>query len=170
MLWQRLVLGSYGIQIVGRSQRLTLNYRTTAQNLLWAVGVLRGGEFLDLEECLEKSDDYRSARSGPEPRLFGSASLSAELDRAAEVIREWLGQTDAPETLAILVRYASQRDRIVAWLAERGVTVRAVDRGAIKPGQPVVMTMHRAKGTEFSRVLLFGVSEGSIHQRFLEPG
>lgn len=159
---QRLVLGSYGIRIVGRSQRLTLNYRTTAQNLLWAVGVLRGGEFVDLEEGLERSDDYRSARSGPEPRMLASASLGEELDRAAEIMREWLAQTDAPETLAILVRYVSQRDRVVTGLSERGVPVRAVDRGAIKPGQPVVMTMHRAKGTEFSRVLLFGVNEGSI--------
>ncbi len=45
---QRLVLSAYGIRIVGRSQRLTLNYRTTAQNLAWAVGVLSGGEFVDL--------------------------------------------------------------------------------------------------------------------------
>ncbi|MBK9696761.1 MAG: hypothetical protein IPO80_04975 [Propionibacteriaceae bacterium] len=60
------------------------------------------------------------------------------------------------------MRYSSQRDRVVAGLGERGVTVRAVDRGSIKAGQPVVMTMHRAKGTEFSKVLLFGVNEGSI--------
>jgi hypothetical protein len=36
----------------------------------------------------------------------------------------------------------------VSGLAERGVTVRAVDREHIKPGQPFAMTMHRAKGTE----------------------
>lgn len=33
---RRVVLGQFGIRIVGRSQRLTLNYRTTAQNLLLA--------------------------------------------------------------------------------------------------------------------------------------
>ncbi|SKF62035.1 ATP-dependent DNA helicase, UvrD/REP family [Mycobacteroides abscessus subsp. abscessus] len=60
------------------------------------------------------------------------------------------------------MRYSSQRDRVVAALGERHVAVRAVDRGSIKPGQPVVMTMHRAKGTEFSKVLLFGVNQGSI--------
>jgi superfamily I DNA/RNA helicase len=47
-------------------------------------------------------------------------------------------------------------------LAERGLTVRGVDNEAIRPGQPVVMTMHRSKGTEFSKVVLFGVREGSI--------
>lgn len=159
---QRLVLSAYGIRIVGRSQRLTLNYRTTAQNLAWAVRVLEGGTFVDLEEGAEKSSDYRSARSGPKPRLFGCANLSEELDNAARLITAWVGQVTAPETVAILVRYSSQRDRVVTGLAERGVTVRAVDRGSIKAGQPVVMTMHRAKGTEFARVLLFGINEGSI--------
>lgn len=159
---QRLVLSAYGIRIVGRSQRLTLNYRTTAQNLAWAVRVLEGASFVDLEEDAEQASDYRSARSGPAPRTYPCANLSAELDNAADLVKGWLDEGVAPETMAILVRTTAQRDRVVAGLGERGVTVRGVDRGAIKPGQPVAMTMHRAKGTEFSRVLLFGVSEGSI--------
>ncbi len=159
---QRLTLSSYGIRIVGRSQRLTLNYRTTAQNLAWAVGVLSGGQFVDLEERAEKSADYRSARSGPVPRLVPCANLSAELDQAAEIVTAWIEDGAAPETVAVLVRDSMQRDRVVAALGERGVGVRPVDRGSIKPGQPVVMTMHRAKGTEFSRVLLFGVSQEAI--------
>ena len=40
---QRVVLSQFGIRIVGRSQRLTLNYRTTAQNLAYAITVLEGG-------------------------------------------------------------------------------------------------------------------------------
>lgn len=159
---QRLVLSHYGIRIVGRSQRLTLNYRTTAQNLAWAVGVLAGAKFVDLEEGAEQSADYRSARSGPVPALYPCADLSAELDQAAKIVEGWADGGVAPETVAVLVRDSIQRDRVVAALAERGVGVRPVDRGAIKAGQPVVMTMHRAKGTEFSRVLLFGVSQDAI--------
>ena len=167
---QRLVLSAYGIKIVGRSQRLTLNYRTTAQNLAWAIGVLAGGEFIDLEEVEERSSDYRSARSGPRPQLYPCATLSDELDRAASLVREWTADGAAPETVAVLVRYSSTRARVVAGLGDRGVTVRAVERGAIKPGQPVVMTMHRAKGTEFSRVLLFGINEGSMPASMSEQG
>jgi superfamily I DNA/RNA helicase len=158
----RIVLSQFGIRVVGRSQRLTLNYRTTAQNLAYAINVLRGGNYVDLEDAAESSAAYRSARSGPVPRLIPCATLSEELDRAADLIRSWVDATDAPETVAVLVREQRQRDRLVAGLAERGVTVRAVDREHIKPGQPVAMTMHRAKGTEFSRVLLFGVDHGAI--------
>jgi superfamily I DNA/RNA helicase len=97
------------------------------------------------------------------PRLIQCATLSEELDQAAGLIREWVSETPgAPETIAVLGRDQRQRDRVVSGLAERGVTIRAVDREHIKPGQPVALTMHRAKGTEFSKVLLFGVDQGSI--------
>jgi superfamily I DNA/RNA helicase len=159
---QRIVLSQFGIRIVGRSQRLTLNYRTTAQNLGYAINVLEGGAYVDLESDQESTARYRSARSGPIPRLIGCVTLTEELDRAADLIRTWVAETDAQETIAVLVREQRQRDRLVSGLAERGVTIRAVDREHIKPGQPVAMTMHRAKGTEFSKVLLFGVDQSAI--------
>jgi superfamily I DNA/RNA helicase len=159
---QRAVLSQFGIKIVGRSQRLTLNYRTTAQNLGYAISVLEGGEYVDLEAGEESTAGYRSSRSGPVPLPIPCATLTEELDRAAELIGRWVVESDAPETVAVLVREQRQRDRLVSGLAERGVTVRAVDREHIKPGQPVAMTMHRAKGTEFSRVLLFGIDQRAI--------
>ena len=158
----RVVLSAYGIRIVGRSQRLTLNYRTTAQNLSYAVSVLRGGSYIDLEDGTEMAAGYRSARSGPVPRLIPCATLTEELDRAAELVSDWAKEADAPDTVAVLVRELRQRDRLVTGLAERGVMIRAVDREHIKPGQPVTMTMHRAKGTEFSKVLLFGIEAAAI--------
>jgi superfamily I DNA/RNA helicase len=160
---QRVVLSQFGIRIVGRSQRLTLNYRTTAQNLGYAISMLQGGNYLDSEEGAESASGYRSARTGPVPRLIPCATLTEELDRAADLVHGWVTETeDAPETIAVLVRDQRQRDRVVSGLTERGVSIRAVDREHIKPGQPVAMTMHRAKGTEFSKVLLFGIDQGAI--------
>jgi superfamily I DNA/RNA helicase len=102
---QRAVLSQFGIRIVGRSQRLTLNYRTTAQNLAYAISLLQGGTYLDLEEAAESAAGYRSARSGPVPRLIPCATLTEELDRAAGLIREWIAsEKGAPETIAVLVR------------------------------------------------------------------
>lgn len=39
---------------------------------------------------------------------------------------------------------------------------RSVDREPVQPGKPLVMTMHRAKGLEFTHVLLFGVAVGAV--------
>ncbi len=159
----RLVLSRYGINTRGRSRRLTLNYRTTAQILGWATGVLEGGDYVDLDEGRDSVEGYRSARSGPRVRLIGVSSLTDELDEAAATLRGWLDAADtAPETLAVLVRSRATRDLVVAGLAERGVPVTSVDQHGVRRGSPVVMTMHRAKGTEFAKVLLFDVSQGSI--------
>lgn len=164
---QRVVLGRYGIRIVGRSQRLTLNYRTTAQNLHFAVGVLSGADYVDLEEGPEDSQHYRSARRGPVPQLIETKSLTEELDRLAEIVAAWTAETSAAETIGILVRDAQQAGQVTRGLEERGVTVRLVERKSTRTGQPQVMTMHRAKGMEFARVAIFGAGEGSIPASYL---
>ena len=48
--------------------------------------------------------------------------------------------------------------------------MRDVDSGEPGSGMPVVMTMHRAKGTEFSNVLLFGVGEAALPSRVVLSG
>ena len=159
---QRVALSKFGIRIVGRSQRLTLNYRTTAQNLAYAIGLLSGIHFVDLEEGQEKASDYRSARSGPAPQLLPNPSLAEELDGAAKLVAGWLKSGGEPESIGILVRDRGQRDRVVSGLAERGVTVRALDSGKSTVGYPQALTMHRAKGMEFARVLLFGLGDKTL--------
>lgn len=161
---QRVVLGRYGIRIIGRARRLTLNYRTTAENLRYAMAVLSGGEYVDLEDEPEDARLYRSARSGPEPALVATSSLGDGLSRTAALIRQWREADDVvPETIGLLVRDARRAQELVQGLDERGVSVRLVDANReVRPGKPIVMTMHRAKGMEFSRLVLFDVSRDSI--------
>lgn len=163
---KKITLSHYGIQVRGRSRRMTRNYRTTRQNLNLAFGILEPGSYEDMEGVAEEHR-YVSPRSGPEPVLVHAQSRAAELDAAAELMRRWRtedeGMADAaPETIAVLVRDRYHRDVVVTGLAERGVEVRPVDREAVGRGRPVVMTMHRAKGLEFRKVLLFDVSAASI--------
>jgi superfamily I DNA/RNA helicase len=149
----RVVLSRYGIAIVGRSQRLTLNYRTTAQNLHYAMTLLEGGEYVDIEEEPEATG-YRSARSGPTPTVEVVDSLAEELQAIARHVRAWLDAGDAPDTVAVLVQDRFHRDRVVTALTEQGVDARAVDRDRPPVDRVPVLTMHRAKGTEFSKVVL----------------
>lgn len=160
----RTVLGRYGIKIVGRSQRLTLNYRTTAQNLHYAMTVLDGGDYVDLEDELE-SADYRSARSGPAPHQVTISSLTDELDAIARHIRTWLESGTEPGAIAVLVRDKFQCERIVNGLDERGIQARVIDRDRPPADRVLVMTMHRAKGMEFARVVLAGAGPRSSAER-----
>ena len=163
---KKITLSHYGIQVRGRSRRLTRNYRTTRQNLDVAFGILDAGTYEDMEGQAEEHH-YVSPRSGPEPLLLRATDRADELSKAAELLTVWLEQDrdsedSAPETIAILVRDRYQRDAVVNGLAQHGVEVRAVDREAAGRGRPVVMTMHRAKGLEFRKVLLFDVSKNAI--------
>lgn len=165
----RVVLGRYGIKIVGRSQRLRLNYRTTAQNLRYAVSVLTGTEFVDLEEEAEDTSEYRSARVGPVPRLIPAANLGEELEHAASVVGSWLKDLkdgEGPETIGVLVRTEQAGEQLVRALDERQVPSRFVSDRSVPAGKPVVMTMHRAKGMEFARVLIFGVDSSALPAPF----
>jgi superfamily I DNA/RNA helicase len=149
----RVVLGRYDVAIVGRSQRLTLNYRTTAQNLHYGMALLEGGEYVDLEGASEATG-YRSARTGPAPTVESVDSLAGELQAIVHYIHTWLDRGGAPDTVAVLVQDRFHRDRVVTALTEHGIDARAVDRDQPPAGRVPVLTMHRAKGTEFSKVVL----------------
>lgn len=158
---QKVPLSRYGIAIVGRSRRLSLNYRTTAQNLAYAVRLLKGADIEDLEGETENGAGYHSARSGPNPAEAGAASLAAELDDVEKHIKMWLAQEVPGNMIGIIARTKYQLQKLQSGLAERKVEVRDVDH----PGdgtKPLYMTMHRAKGMEFFKVILFGVNEASV--------
>ncbi len=150
------VLSRYGISIVGRSRRLTLNYRTTAQNLHYAISVLEGGNCVERERAPEEAR-YRSARRGLNPSISHAPTITEELDATAAAVDRWLKSGTTPETIAVFVHDRYQRDRVVKGLGERGIAVRAIDRDRAQPGNPVVMSMPSAKGTEFVKVVVVGV-------------
>ncbi len=165
----RAVLGRYGIKIVGRSRRLTLNYRTTAQNLRYAMTILDGAEYTDLEEAPEATG-YRSARTGPNPRVVPISSLTGELDAIAAQLSTWIEAGASPATIAVLGRDKFRCERLANGLAERGVSAKIVDRDATAGDRVSVMTMHRAKGMEFSKVVLAdaGPTSAAEGQRLAE--
>lgn len=165
---QRVVLSHFKIRIVGRSRRLGLNYRTTAQNLQFAVHILEGGEYLDLEDDGAEVAGYRSARSGPTPRLIPTDTVTEELEQAAEVVGAWMADPDIQdESIGILVRDATHASQVARGLDERGVPCRIITNQSSISKVPQVMTMHRAKGMEFARVLIFGAGEGSVPAPYL---
>ena len=158
---QKITLSRFGIGVVGRSKRLTLNYRTTQQNLAYAVGLLRGVHITDIEGEEETDHGYTSSRVGPHPVEASATSTSEELDNLAGYLRDWDAEGVALGTVGILVHANYQISRVINGLKERGLEGRNVSQ-ALKDDIPVVMTMHRSKGMEFTRVVLFGMSESNL--------
>src|SRR5690606_27209172 len=124
---QRVVLSRYDINVRGRSRRLTLNYRTTAQNLRFAVGVLAGADFVDMEDSPADIAGYRSSRLGPSPREAGYDSLADAYGGAAKVLQQWIASGDKPETLGVLVRTRNEAEKVVHALSEYDLQARFVE-------------------------------------------
>lgn len=149
-------LSQYGINIVGRATRLTLNYRTTAENLGFAMSILHGDTFVDTEGEADSTEGYRSARSGPVPRVSRAQTLSGELDIAETHIRDWF-TVDPNASIGVLTHNRRDVGRIIDGLESRGITVTSGEGSGVH-----VLTMHSSKGMEFTHVVLARVSEGTL--------
>ena len=64
---QQLVLSRCGIDVRGRSRKLRVNYRTTEEIIKWAVQLLEGRSFYDLQGNPDTQKGYCSLVRG-EPR------------------------------------------------------------------------------------------------------
>lgn len=167
---QKISLKQYGINIVGgASRRLTLNYRTTAENLRYALGILEGSDYSDLGGVNDPTTGYRSARSGPDPMLQPVDSLPDQYQAVGELLSSWLGEKglDAA-SVGLLVPTRDDGERLVRALGDLGVDVQFIDKDTTaKPGRPQVMTMHRSKGMEFTRAVLVGVNDSAMPRSYI---
>lgn len=168
---RRVTSAEHGLSF-GSGRRLDVTYRTTTETLQWAKGVLEGHTFSDLAGEQPASRDY-ATRSGEVPRFFEAATPQEEREAAVAILQSWL-EVAAPEDIAVLVRSDGVRQLFADALNDAGIPSReAHDSARVEPGRVHVMTMHRAKGVEFARVLIFGAGSGELPAwpvRDLPPG
>lgn len=160
---ERIVLSHFGIETRGRSRRLTLNYRTTRQNLLLSMGVIEGEDIVDLDGDAETVVGYRSAFGGPNPLLRPFSSTANECNGIVETVRGWLTAGDPAESIAILARRSHELEQVKEALRNSGVPVEYLPKeGPGNDGVVKVASMHRAKGTEFRNVVVAAAHEGVV--------
>jgi superfamily I DNA/RNA helicase len=115
-------LGSLGIQIRGRSSRLTLSYRTTREILGSALGLLGAEEWDNLDDGTEDLAGYRSLLHGPRPVFRAAAGWPEELDAIVDQVKQW---TDgAPASIAVCVPERSMVAEVERMLARRADPLR----------------------------------------------
>lgn len=159
---QRFPLSRFGINIRGRARRMRLNYRTTAENLSYAMRMLDPVKWQDLEDG-EENHDYISARSGPQPQLMHFTNKPDEYDTLAALIRSWRAEDGNAAETAILVRTKKISQEVMQALDDRGiVAVQIENNPQNNKNVPHIMTMHRAKGMEYKRIILFEINDTSL--------
>ncbi|GAA1202302.1 UvrD-helicase domain-containing protein [Streptomyces rhizosphaericus] len=157
----QVTLGSLGINIRGRSAKLTLSYRTTREILGSALGVLEGTDYDDLDGGSEDLVGYRSVLHGLRPALRHAESWDQELDLVVEQLQAW---HDIPrESVAICVPTNGMVDDVVFRLGRTGILATPITSEGPRRDEGVhVGTMYRFKGLEYRRMIIAGVCEGRV--------
>ncbi len=161
-----VTLSSLGINIRGRSSRLTLSYRTTRQILAAALEIMSGEVYDDLDGGEEDLAGYRSLLRGERPTFRGAATWSAERDLVAAQLQSWGNPTDG--SVAICVPTRELAAELTARLEAEGLPIVEIGPDGPKSVDGVhIGTMHRFKGLEYQRIIIAGVSDGLVPRQML---
>ena len=153
-------LGSLGIEIRGRSSRLTLTYRSTHEILTAASRILGTESWDDMDDGTDTLDGYRSVLRGPQPEFRAYGSWQDELDGILRQVQEWTG---GDTSIAVSVPTKKQVEQVESYLSAHGVPA-----GSIGPDGPRlhdgvhVGTLQRFKGLEYQRMILAGITDAAV--------
>ncbi|MFJ2173828.1 UvrD-helicase domain-containing protein [Streptomyces sp. NPDC087851] len=160
----RVSLRSLGIQVVGRSHRLRINYRTTQEILAWSASLLTGEEPDDMDGGSETLAGYRSTMHGERPETAGYAMKPDEIEALVARVRDWTGAGVRAEDIGVAVRFVQLGRDIAQALEQAGLAACVLGAGHGGPGVRIG-TMHRMKGLEFRCVAVAGVNDGTVPMR-----
>ena len=153
-------LGSLGIEIRGRSSRLTLTYRSTHEILTAASRILGTESWDDMDDGTDTLNGYRSVLRGPRPEFHAYGSWQEELDGILHQVQKW---TRGDVSIAVSVPTKKQVEQVESYLSAHGVPA-----GSIGPDGPRlndgvhVGTLQRFKGLEYEQMILAGITDAAV--------
>lgn len=157
----RVILKEVGINIAGRSSRLNINYRTTAEILGWSLGLLHGEPVDDMDGGLDSLAGCKSYVHGSPPVLSGHPDADAEATFIAAAVKAWIDGGIEPSEIGIAVRAKWSIAKIEHALHSAGIATldlaKPSDDDAVSIG-----TMHRMKGLEFRCMCVAGVGAKQV--------
>jgi mRNA-degrading endonuclease RelE of RelBE toxin-antitoxin system len=153
---------SVGIDVIGRSMRMTVNYRTTEQIRNVAESLLPDPGSDHAADA--DTGDAVSLLRGPQPRFEMAASVAEEVAILRGWIRDVVRLGILPEEIAIFSRRKALLDqRAAPAVRQAGLlsSILAQEDDHSCPGVALA-SMHRAKGLEFRAVAVIGVERGLV--------
>lgn len=161
----KVVLGRCGIKIIGRSRKLRINYRTTEENRHWAVSLLEGASFDDLDGGMDDQKGYKSLLHGMAPKVEHLLSFQAEIEYIAEYLKGIQQDGGNLHGVCLVARTHGLLKQYEGALKAKGFDTYLIRRTEAEDRRKEgvrLATMHRVKGLEFDRVIIAGVNEGTV--------
>lgn len=165
---RQVVLSHCGINIVGRGRKLRINYRTTEENRKWAVRLLQGIEYDDLDGGFDDQAVYKSLMHGRDPSTRVVGTFQDEVHAIIDYLAHIREDGEPLRNTCLIARTRQLLSTYNGALQSAGLETYTIKpRQAEARSAPGVRlaTMHRAKGLEFDHVIVAGVSEGIVPHR-----
>ncbi len=160
----KIVLGQCGIRIVGRSQKLKLNYRTTDEIRKWAVRLFENKEMDDLDSGIDTQKDYKSLYHGPAPEIIRFDNFDDEVIAIKEYI-DTLVTEDNSAKICLVLRTKKLRNEYSQRLGKLGISTLLLQKDTnddLLDNATRVATMHRVKGLDFDHIIIASVNDGIV--------
>ena len=167
---RRASMKACGIDVVGRSRTLRINYRTSEEIRRWAVSALEGVTVDDLDQGTDSLAGYKSLFNGPAPEIHAFDTEVDELVGLADWAKVQIASGVRPSEIGILAASNDQLEAIGRKFKEAGIASHPL-RANEKDDQAVdgvrLCTMHRAKGLEFRSVAIAYLSASRYPPSFV---
>jgi superfamily I DNA/RNA helicase len=154
-------LARAGINVRGRSKRLTVNYRTTQEILALAVPALGKASVTGLDDEADTLTGYRSPLHGRRPKVVAARTREGEYEALARHVTAWRGEGIEPHAIGIAARSNWMAKEAAAALKAAGIPAVSLSARSSKDAVRVG-TMHGMKGLEFQAVAVIGVADGIV--------
>jgi len=161
----KVVLGQCGIKIIGRGRKLRINYRTTEENRCWAVRLLKGIRFDDLDGGQDNQKGYKSLLHGAVPVVEHFPSFQAEITYILDCLKAIENNSENLHQVCLVARTHGLLQQYEGALKGQGLDTYFIRRDEAEDRRKTgvrLATMHRVKGLEFDRVIIAGVNAGIV--------
>ncbi len=169
---QRVILSHCGIDVRGRSRKLRVNYRTTEETRKWAVRLLEGRSFDDLDGNPDTQKGYCSLMHGEPPQIFENVTFADEVKQILSHLETLQKSGCHLDNICLVARTNELIDQYEGAIKAAGIATYRIRRSSPDdrrtPGLRLA-TMHRVKGLEFEHVIVAGVNEGIVPLKVAQP-
>ena len=150
-----------GIQIVGRTRILRVNYRNTKPILGLAFALIQeldasSTSGWEVEE--EQVVPEQALRDGPNPEIHRLVSAGDQRTHLVQWVRARLKEGLPPDEILIMTLSRKDAASALGWLMKAGIAARLLGRSSGESGVRL-STIHSAKGLDAEAVYVLGVQD-----------